>query len=383
MPPLRAGARAPALMLAAAGALLGVWLATKPAPRSAMGVSMSDARGGAPTIRRSDDADAVYRESLEPLLDAAAQRNQRIVDRALARLRERFDGFRAGAPALAEDMASWGSRLGVLRRMPSEWWDHATGERSGCALEAPGAPSAVATYIRGKFEKHVAPAGAVEACIEETIGQAADDLQASRNTLWGEIDLALKASDAPVRGTRFDARAMEMEASRMAASLASRHATGTLGAGLAALAVSTAGSIAVEQLTAQVVARIGVSVAAGAAAEAATGAGAAAAGAGTGATGGAVAGPVGVVVGVGLGLAVGFAIDWWMTDEFKSGLEKQVVAQLDALEREIVEGTGALPEPGGPRGPEAGLRAALLEAVEALDKSQRAAALAGVQEAMR
>lgn len=367
-------------MLAAAGALLGVWLATKPAPRSAMGVSMSDARGGALMIRPSADADAVYRESLEPLLDAAAERNTRIVDRALARLHECFDGFRAGAPALAEDMASWGSRLGVLRRMPSDWWDYARGAGSGCALEAPGA---VATYIRGKFEKHVAPSGAVEACIEETIGQAADDLQASRNTLWGEIDLALRASDAPVRGARFDARAMEMEASRMAASLASRHTTGTLGAGLAALAVSTAGSIAVEQLTAQVVARIGVGVAAGAAAEAVTGAGAAAAGAGTGATGGAVAGPVGVVVGVGLGLAVGFAIDWWMTDEFKSGLEKQVVARLDALEREIVEGTGALPEPGGPRGAEAGLRLALLEAVEALDKSQRAAALAGVQEAMR
>lgn len=366
----RARLLAPTLAFCAAAALLGVWLALRPAPREATG-AMGVAGGAlAPNDHSLIDAAelARRRELVEPLLSRASDRNRAATDAAIARVHERFDAFRAAAPAFADDMASWGSRLGVLRRLPSDWWRRTTGDA------CPEPASDVERYVRAKFEKHVVAPGAVEGAARDALAQFADDLGASRNLLWAEIDAALRTRDAPVPENVFDAREAERRVGAEAAALASRHAVGTLGAGVAAFAVSTAGSIAAEQLAAQVIARVGVSAAAGAGASAlGASAGATGAAAGTGATGGALAGPVGVVVGVGLGLAVGIAIDWWMTDEYKASLTAQVRERLTALETALIDGDENEP----------GLRAALAHAAQTMTDSQRSAALAGVEETAR
>lgn len=355
--------RAPVAALALALALAGVWLATGSSPRSADATNAGPGTvGGALTHRPRAAIDP------EPFLADAERRNAAAVDRALADLQERFDGFRAGAPAFAQDMASWGTRLRILGRGGADWW-------IGLTSGAPELSDRVRTFVGEKLQRHVLAPGALEDAVADAVATFALELESSQNGLWIEVSSRLRPSDGAPGAVPLDSARARDRAAALASAMTASHAQRTIGAGLAALGVSTAGSIVAEQVAAASLARVGASLAAGAGAEAlgAGATGAAGASVGAGASGGALAGPAGVIIGVGVGLVAGVAIDWWMTERFEARLTEEVRAYLDRVEHELIEGSTGERAGGG-------LRVALLEAARAANQRQRAAVLAAISE---
>ncbi len=290
--------------------------------------------------------EAWSREEVEPALADAELADARAVDRALVTVHEAFEGFRRGVPAFCDDLASWGTRAGVVKRTVRGWV-------SG------GGKASIESYAREKFEQHVVPPGSVHAAIAQAAGALAQDLEANRNVLRARLDAALArsvGSAAAHLGEVDGARARFEETVQEALGA---HAGASVGSGLAAFMAGAAGSVVAEQAVAQVLARVGVGAAAGAA------------GAGGGA--GAAAGPVGVAVGLGVGLAVGAGIDWWMTERFKERVAGETLAYLDGLEGSVVDGSDGAP----------GIRAGFVGAVDEAGRMRREALARAIEEAAR
>lgn len=312
-----------------------------------------------------------FAERVEPLIDQSRARNEAAARAAIARLEERFDAHRAGVRPFVEDVTSWSARFAIAKRMPADWWDAVFGEDESAKR------SRVERFVMGRFRAHVMDERSLELDVQDVVASLAADLEAHRNLLWSEIELALHEADAPVAAPAGDFGAFQEAADLQAAALASEWASDSLVNGVAAFAASAAGGLIAEQAAAQVLARLG---AAAASAGATTAAGAVASGsavaggAGVGAGGGgALGGPVGMVIGFGAGIAVGAVIDWKMTDSFREKLERELTVYLDDLERSLLEGTAD----------QRGLRAALDEAVRNAADAQKSAALAKWTETTR
>lgn len=358
--------RAAAMVVLGLGGLAAWWTWPRPTPTSALPVESSVV---APDLPRVDRA-AWFAEHVEPLIDRSQERNRAAVDAAVSRLKERFAAHRAGVRPFAESVTSWGARFAIAKRMPADWWDQLFGEGDGEER------SRVERYVMGRFRAHVMDELSVQTAVHEVIAGLAADLEANRNLLWSEVELAMREADAPIAAPAGDFGAFQRAADMQAAAMASGWASDSLVNGVAAFAVSAAGGMLAEQAAAQVLARIGAAAAsagASTAAGAVAGGSAVAGGAGVGAGGGALGGPVGVVVGLGVGIAVGAVIDWKMTDSFRDRLEEELLAYLDGIERSVLEGT---PE-------QRGLVAVLDEAVENAADAQKSAALAKWMETAR
>lgn len=361
-PALRAGA----MIVLGLGSLAAWWTWPRPAPTSALPV---EAPTGAMESARVDPA-VWFAEHVDPLIDRSQERNLAAVDAAVARLRERFAAHRAGVRPFAESVTSWGSRFAIAKRMPADWWDKLFGEGEGDER------TRVERYVMGRFRAHVMDELSVQTAVQEAIAGLAADLEANRNLLWSEVELALHEADAPIAAPAGDFGAFQRAADMQAAAMASGWASDSLVNGVAAFAVSAAGGLLAEQAAAQVLARIGAAAAsagASTAAGAVAGGSAVAGGAGVGAGGGALGGPVGAVVGFGVGIAVGAVIDWKMTDSFRDRLEEDLLAYLDGIERSVLDGTAEQP----------GLVAVLDEAVQNAAEAQKSAALAKWMETAR
>ncbi len=360
--------RAAAMIVLGLGALAAWWTWPRPAATSAL---PAEARVSAPAPSRVDPA-VWFAEHVDPLIDRSQERNLAAVDAAVARLRERFTAHRAGVRPFAESVTSWGSRFAIAKRMPADWWDSLFGDDDREGAER----SRVERYVMGRFRAHVMDERSVELAVQEVIQGLAEDLEANRNLLWTEVELAMHEADAPIAAPTGDFGAFQRAADMQAAAMASGWASDSLVNGVAAFAVSAAGGLLAEQAAAQVLARIGAAAAsagASTAAGAVAGGSAVAGGAGVGAGGGALGGPVGAVVGFGVGIAVGAVIDWKMTDSFRDRLEEDLLAYLDGIERSVLDGT---PE-------QRGLVAVLDEAVENAAEAQKSAALAKWMETTR
>ncbi len=308
------------------------------------------------------DADALFAERIEPLIDVSQSRNDAAADRAVEFLQDRFDGYRAGVKPFVESVTSWRARFAIARRMPGDWWSKAFG--------ASEERSDVERYVMGRFRAHIMDERSVEVAIVEAANTLAADLEANRNLLWTEIELALREADAPVVTPIGDFGAFQRAADLEASAMASRFATDSLVNGIATFAAGAAGGLVAEQAAAALLARLGGAASVSAAAGAAASGSAVAGGAGVGAGGGALGGPVGAVIGFGAGLAVGAVIDWKMTDAFQDRLEGELHAYLDELEAAVVNGTDE----------NKGLRAALDEAVRHAAAAQKGAVLAKLRE---
>lgn len=363
--------RGPWTLLALAAALMALWAAlpmapkvdapppAPPAPPSPISIDWAsleaDARGVSPA--------EWYMGDVAPLLDRASDADRAAVDRALASLHERFNACRAGAPAFAEAVTAWGTRAGLAKRMAADSWDRAWGRIDDRSPR-------VQWRIEQLFKEHVLAEGVIESALRDAGETLAHDIESRRNETWSQIAVSLRTDDAPVGAASLDFEAFERSVRQTAAALAAGRAERSVASGAATLAMSAAGGWLAEQAAAQAISRLGLS-AAGAAARGAAGAAAGAAGgtaggASAGGAAGALGGPGGAIIGFGVGLAVGVVIDWWMTEDFRDRLEGEVVAYIDALEREVIDGADGRP----------GLRAALLDAVEQAGRAQRDAVLA-------
>ncbi len=298
----------------------------------------------APEIPSSSTNEQVERETffksnVEPSISAADKLNNEAAERCIRRLKDSFDGYQTGIGPFCKDVNSWGTRLGVISRMPGDWWNEKT---------------EVATYVQEKFGKHLFTDKKLKEDIQGALAQFRFDVNANQNELVISIRAAISSRDLPTLP--------DLDFSQFASDL-----TSTLGAYSAETArnsvvnllvteiASGVGGMVAEQLLAQLITRLSTMAAASTATAGGATAGGAAAGGGTGALGG----PIGVAAGFVVGLAVGGVIDSWMSSKFEARMTAQLNQLVDELSKQVITGDSNHP----------GLSQALQETCELLERA--------------
>lgn len=264
-----------------------------------------------------------YDSTLQPLVDENRQANLAAVERCLTRIGDSFTKYRNGIKPFSDDITSMGTRFGILRRMPANWWYE---------------DGRIQKYVQAKFETHIFGEKQLNDDLTSALASLRDEIHANRNQLLASVKLAVSDSDFP-NLTIPDYKAFDEQVNQLLVEFSSNRAKDSVYHGIATLVTSEVAAIVVTQIITRVVTAIGTS----AAASAAAGGGATAGGAAAGAGGGSFGGPVGTAIGLGVGLVVGILVDWWMTDNFKATLETDLKKYLTDLHDGIIEGVNGQP----------------------------------------
>ncbi len=291
-----------------------------------------------PVVERQPIVDRAkfFESDVQPAIAAAVKANHEAADRCIRRLDDMFAKHREGVKPFVEDLTTWGTRLRVMRRMPSDWW-----YKRKTADE----------FIKAKFEEHLFSQASLEDGIQNALGEFRKDIEANNNQLLTSVNAAVSRSnlpDTPRIETGDFARSVTESLQKFATDSAKDSITNLVITEIA----SNVGAAAATKLTVEIAARVAAAVAATAATEG----GATAGGAALGGGGGSTVGPVGTAVGFGVGLVVGVGVDWWMSSRFKEKLTKQLNTMIDETEKSVIEGRDGQP----------GLRVSLDKACEAL-----------------
>jgi hypothetical protein len=327
-----------ALAVVLAAALVAAW-AVMIGPWVSPGGTVTPPAPPAVIVSQTISRDEFYRRELRPLLERAKTQNRASADKSLNRLHQEFDRFRSGIPAFADDVASWRTRLGIMRRLSRDKWKNFWKAADDADSEE------VKNYMLGKFETHIMAQDDLQKAIESSLAEFKDDVAANRNRLLAEMKVALTTADMNLDFPRPDFASFQREFDRFIAGRVESNATDSLVNATVNLLANSIAGFAAEQLVAQIVVRLAAAQAVAAGVEAAAAGGSSSAGgAALGGAAGWLGGPLGAVVGVGAGLAVGAVVDWWVTEKFKTNLTEQLTAYLDNLERDLVNGVGATAE---------------------------------------
>jgi hypothetical protein len=316
----------------------------------------------APSISKAE----FFRRELAPLLEQARAENRASADKALDRLHQEFDRFRSGIPGFVDDVSSWRTRFGIVRRLSRDKWNNFWKSSDDAASDE------VKSYMLAKFEKHILAEDDLRKAIGSSLGEFKEDVAATRNRLLADMQVALTTNDLTLDFKRPESTSFEREFDQFIAGRVEREATDSLVNATVNLLANGLAGYAAEQLVAQMIIRLAAAEAVAAGVEAtAAGAGSTTGGAALGGAAGWLGGPIGAVVGVGAGLAVGAAVDWWLTDKFKANLTGELTNYLNNLERDLVNGVESTSE----RPARSGLRDALHNAADQFSSIQRQAAL--------
>ncbi len=287
------------------------------------------------------DLQSMFRDHVQPLLEASGEGSRESAARCTQRIHDHFETYRQHIGVFVDDITSTWTRLGILRRMPADWWQK---------------ENRVEEFVQKKFEKHIFSEGKLNDDITTALVALRDDLRADRALLLSRVKLAVSESEFPdveiPSNIDFD-----VEVNQLLHRFASRRATDTVYQGLATLVTSEVAALAATSIVARVVTALGTSAATSAAAAGGATAGGAAAGAG----GGSLGGPVGTAIGLGIGVVVGIAVDWWMTDRFRDQMKTELQLYLFRLESGILRGAHD----------QTGLEADLERLVEDINRAQR------------
>lgn len=260
-----------------------------------------------------------YAKQIEPLMKATERANQQAAERAVDRAAEVFDKYRGGIKPFTEDITSIGTRFGILRRMPANWWYE--DER-------------INAFIQEKFETHLFSEEQFHRDISNVLKTLKEDLQANENRLLGDVRAAVESGDMPDMTLPDDQR-YEKEVREIILKFSEDRATDSVYQGIATLVLAEVAAITAHQIVVRILMSVGTS----AATSAAAGGGATAGGAASGSAVGSLGGPVGTAIGVGVGLVVGVIVDWWMTERFKERLANDLNTYLDELQAGLLDGT--------------------------------------------
>jgi len=274
---------------------------------------------------------AYYQANVAPLIDAATTREDQAVALALGRLHEHFDTFRRGAPNFARDLSTWSTRFSMTGRTVGDLWTR--------LWHGSGQAVSVRNLAETKFRAWVVNEQSLTHALEDALATYKEATEASRNRLEGEIRLAIGRPDCPLRVPTPRMEDCFKNAATSARDLAVQSGNRSMLGGGGAFVGSWVATDAAIALTRVIIARLATSGIAATAASGTATAGAAAAGG----TGGTAAGPAGTIIGVGVGIAVGWIVDEVISDATNAKIQKQVVAYLDGLEREIIDGTNGQP----------------------------------------
>jgi hypothetical protein len=271
-----------------------------------------------PPARSVPVAATFFDSEVQPAIAKADQANREAAVRCVERLQELFAKYRRGIDPFIEDLTSWGTRFGVARRMPSDWWY----KRSD-----------VKEIIAAKFEKHLFSERSLHDGIEGVMDQFRKDVEANNNQLLMAVNAAVTRRDLPNVPT-IESRQFSAEVTESLRKFATGAAMDSVTSFLITELASGVGGEVATQLTLAIATRM----AAMAAEATAAAGGATAGGAAVGGGGGSLGGPAGTVIGFGVGLVVGIGIDWWMTSSFKTKMSAQLNKMIDQVESSVLKG---------------------------------------------
>lgn len=280
-----------------------------------------------------------FNEAVLPLLNELDRRNQQAAQRCLERIDDAFRRYRQGVRPFTEDVTSLGTRLGVLVRLPGAWW-------SG--------DDRIEQYIRAKFEQHIFSQEKLQNDISGALLAYREDVHANLRVFHAQVKVAAYRSDVEEVVQLPDYEVFSQVVFAEAIRFAQGKAVDSVRNGVVTLVVSEVASSAAGYLAGRLVGRVAASITSSLTAAAAGGGGATAGAGAAGAGAGSAAGPIGTGIGFVVGIGVGIAVDWWMTEQFRADLERQLDGYLEQVHRGITEGTDGEP----------GLRAALEQALQ-------------------
>lgn len=264
-----------------------------------------------------------YDSTLQPLVDENQRANLVAIERCLSRIDDSFTIYRKGIKPFSDDITSMGTRFGILTRMPANWWYE---------------DGRIQRFVQTKFETHIFGEKQLNDDLTSALASLRDEIHANRNQLLASVKLAVFESDFPSLAIP-DYRSFDEQVNQLLLEFSSNRAKDSVYHGIATMVTSEVAALVVTQIITRVVTAIGTS----AATSAAAGGGATAGGAAAGAGGGSLGGPVGTAIGLGVGLVVGILVDWWMTENFKATLEKDLNTYLTNLRDGIIEGVNGEP----------------------------------------
>ena len=315
--------------------------------------------------RDPEAAQRIYRSSIIPLLDEYDRENAQAVSRAMLALHERMQFHRAGVVPFARDVRSWGTRFGVMHRLPADLWHKVRHDKSH--------PPQVAQYINEKFRREVISEKQLQGDVASILSGFEQDLSANRNKLYSQLSLPLSQIQAELPGTSLNTEPLANQIQQRSNAISKELAPDTVVWGVVEfsgswVATDVAQSVA-SRIVAQILARVGTSMAV----EGLSAGGATVGGTTAGAGAGSLAGPVGTIIGLGAGLVVGAAVDWWLSDQFEAKVTNQCNNFLNGLEHRLRDG--------GQQNP--GLRQTLNEAARVAGQSQRKAIENAISESQK
>ena len=267
-----------------------------------------------------------FDEHVEPEIAKTDALNRQATERCLDRLDRLIASYHRGVDPFVSDLTSLSTRLGIVRRMPGEWWNK---------------DQRVQKYVQEKFEQHLFSERKLLADVTGVLEDFKDDIDVNQKRMLINIQAALDESDLP--------EVMSQEYPEFFASIsedlqiyAADQGTTSVQNMIGAFVLGEVGAFAVRSMLMGLVSRFGSTAVVATATSATAAAGSSAAGAG----GGSLGGPAGTIVGFGVGLAVGLVIDWWMTEKFEKELSQKMHRYLDDLGDALVHGPNRPPSRG-------------------------------------
>ncbi len=264
------------------------------------------------------ERDSFFKTDVAPCIAEADRLNREAAERGMDRLKNSLDGYRTGIAPFCKEINTWGTRLGVVRRMPTDWWYEKTD---------------VVDFIQAKFAKHLFTDEKLKADIANALVQYRQEVIANQNTMISQIRASVSSHDIPGL-PEIDYSEFAGDLSRQLNAYSTQAAKDSVVTGIVVEVASGVGGLAAEQLLVQIVGRLaGMS-----AASAATAGGATAGGAAVGGGAGLLGGPVGTAIGIAGGLVIGAIIDWWMSSNFEAKMAEQLNELIDAVTDEVIDG---------------------------------------------
>jgi hypothetical protein len=282
-----------------------------------------------------------FDEAVQPAIAQADRANREAAARCVKRLEENFNDYRKGIPKFTEDLTSWGTRWGVVTRMPSDWWYEKTD---------------VESFVTKKFETRLFSNQSLQRSIEDALAKFREDIEDNNNKLLTDVQAAVAKSTLP-RLPTFDSHSYSADITKSLQRYSAEAATRSVQNLVLTEVASGVGGAAATQI----VVAVGTRLAAMVATTAATAGGATAVGGAAGGTGGTLAGPVGTAVGAGVGIAAGVVVDWWMSSNFRTKLAGELNDMIDNLSATVLDGDGT----------QLGVKQSLAETCDALRDAYR------------
>lgn len=264
---------------------------------------------------------AFFESQVLSTLESVDESNRAAATRCLHRIKKNFEGYRSGVDAFVNDITGIKSRFGILKRMPGGWWS---------------SDDRVSQYVAEKFSTHLFSEETLTEDLRISLEIFREDVRANQRELLTRTQAAISQFDLPPLRLD-DYETFFSVVNQQINELAGDEAKTSVTDGLVALIVSETGATAVGMVAGRFVAGLTAS----SATAVATAGGATAGGAAAGAAGGSMVPGPGTIAGFAVGLVVGLGIDYWMNQQTAAALREELVAYIDRIESDLLNGSSS------------------------------------------